>query len=84
MKILTANQKAVLAVLRNSSMPLTVREIADSRAMSDSSVRSALTALDRAGAVGRCGVSMQGGATWFVLGRTWTACAPDRLAGESA
>jgi len=69
MKILTANQKSVLAVLKYSAMPLTVREIADSRSMSDSSVRSALAALDRHGAVERCGVSMYGGATWSVLGR---------------
>lgn len=70
MTVFTKNQQAVLAVLKYSSMPLTVREIAQSRAMSDSSVRSALATLDRHGAVEKCGVSLAGGATWSVLGRT--------------
>ena len=64
MKILTDSQKAILLYLQRAQEPLTVREISDGYNAPPTSVRTALKALERYGAVEQRGVAFTGATTW--------------------
>lgn len=64
MKILTAQQQAILSYVERQEMPHTVREIAEAHGIPVSTVRAILATLERHGCIEKRGVSLGGGTTW--------------------